>query len=93
MERPSPEKLGLPPRPFFYTLDQVAYLLQVDLDRFKGSYVFYAGRSPGIHKKDKIRAVNIAPLGLTPDWRVQEMELIRWLRSRRIRVYERVRLT
>lgn len=87
------EDVGLPTRPFLYTLDQIASLATVDLVRLKADFVYYRGRSTGIARKDVMRAHNIAPVGHPPDWRVSEVELIRWLRSKRFRIYERVRFT
>lgn len=85
--------VGLPPRPFLYTLDQIASLISVELPFFKANYVYYDGRTSGVHRKDVLRARNIAPIGAVPDWRVSESEFTRWLRSRRYRVYERVRIS
>jgi hypothetical protein len=86
------QDVGLPARPFLYTLDQIATLLAVELSSIKASYLYYEGRSSGIHRKDTMRTRNIAPIGEKPDWRVSEMEFTRWLRTKRFRVYERVRV-
>jgi hypothetical protein len=68
--------MGLPYRPFFYTLDQVADIFQVsDVSR----YLHYDMRSPGVRSLDKLLAVNIAPEGTQPEWRVEEQELLRWM--------------
>ena len=74
------DRLGLPPRVFLYTLDQIAFILEVDLARLKRAYVFYEGRSTGLPGRDKIPARNIAPKGETPDWRVSEPALIHWMK-------------
>ena len=81
--------LGLPPRVFLYTLDQIAMMIGVTLQTLKTSYVYFYGRSPGVAARDVLLARNIAPEGTTPDWRVAENELKRWLRIKGFRVYDR----
>lgn len=72
---------GLPPRPFLYTLDQIADLLGVapaDLNR----YLYRQGIDVGIIHRGRLLARNIAPSdGGPPTWRVDEVELVRWLRN------------
>lgn len=70
----------LPPRPFLYTLDQVADLLVVDLSEIHKKYIYFHGRSTGVKSPKQLAARNIAPDGERPEWRVEEMELIRWFR-------------
>lgn len=82
------EAVGLPPRLFLYTLDQVSTMLGVELPYLKNVYIYYEGRSIGI-SRDRLGARNIAPSGVTPEWRVSETELIRWFRFKRFKVYER----
>jgi hypothetical protein len=84
-----PEAVGLPPRVFLYTLDQVASLIEFDLLRFKTGMVYYDNRSVGAKRSHDLVAINIARPGETPEWRVTEPELIRWLKAKRIRVYLR----
>lgn len=79
--------IGLPIRPFLYTLDQIGVLLSLNTSRLQ-VYIHYDGRSVGRPKRDKLLARNIAPLGEAADWRVPESELIRWLRNRGFRVRE-----
>lgn len=81
------EKIGLPIRPFLYTLDQVAGLFQVQLVNLKSNYLHYEGRHIGVRPYDKLKAHNIAPNGETPDWRITEQELVRWLRFKGFKVY------
>jgi hypothetical protein len=83
------ERIGLPPRIFMYTADQVASMLEVELKYVKSTLFFYDKREPGLTPKTKMRAINIAPEGETPEWRVTEREFIRYLRSRGLRFYER----
>lgn len=83
------EGIGLPPRPFLYTPDQLAGLLSLSETYVKTKLLFYAGREPGLRPRTKMTANNIAPEGETPQWRVTENELIRYLRLRGIRFYDR----
>lgn len=85
----SRKEVGLPPRPFLYTLDQIATLIDVSVVNLKDRYLFFDGRSVGARPKDRMFARNIAAEGETPDWRVMEQELIRWLKAKRFRLYER----
>ncbi len=82
------DAVGLPQRPFLYTLDQIATLLAVDEAALRAS-VHFEGRSVGARPVKKMLARNIAPEGRRPDWRVAERELIRWLRTKGFRFYER----
>lgn len=82
-------KVGLPARPFLYTLDQISTLLNVNLQSLKKEYVFFEGRSIGFHNKHLLAARNIAPPTKSPDWRVAERELVRWMRLKGFRYYER----
>jgi hypothetical protein len=86
--RPNPQAFGLPPRVFLYTPDQLATMLSTSEAYVRGKMMFYDGRSPGRQPKDKFLARNIAPTGQTPEWRVAEQELMRWLRYKRYRLYE-----
>ena len=74
------DRYNLPPRPFFYTLDQLVDLLQMPVKK----WIFYYGINIGRQPDDKILARNIAPEGTSPEWRVEEDEFIRWLRHKRI---------
>jgi hypothetical protein len=71
------EKMGLPFRPFLYTLSQIQDLLALeDLTPL----LYYDSRTIGIHNPKTIRTINIMPDGVQPEWRVEEAELIRWMR-------------
>ena len=83
------EKIGLPPRIFLYTADQIATMLSLDLKYVKTVLLFYDKREPGITPKTRMRAFNIAPEGERPEWRVTEREFIRYLRHRGVKFYER----
>ena len=41
------ENIGLPPRPFFYTPDQIATLLELDIQYVMQTLLFYEKREPG----------------------------------------------
>lgn len=83
------EELGLPVRPFLYTADQIATLLSVSTETVRSQYFQYPDRMVGRRRPDKMVARNIAPEGKRPEWRVAERELIRWMRNRGMKVYER----
>lgn len=89
MPESSRRKLGLPPKPFFYTVDQIASLLSLEEDYIRRSLLHYEGRSVGPCPRDKILAINIAPEGEKPEWRVTERKLITWMRLKGVRYYER----
>jgi hypothetical protein len=87
--RYKPESVGLPPRTFLYTLDQIATLIEMDLVQLMKIYVFYGGLSKGKHKVNLLYAVNLADDDDKPDWRVSEAELVRWMKKKGFRYYER----
>ena len=76
-------RLQLPVTPFFYTVDQVAYLLNISEAQLRNRYIYFVGRSPGTRKLDHIEAINIEPdIQEKPDWRISEKELLRWCKRR-----------
>lgn len=85
-----PAKVGLPPRPFLYTLDQLSVLLNVDQKRVETQYIYYEGRSTGVMSTRLLLARNIEPdRNARPDWRVAERELIRWMKVMGFKYYDR----
>lgn len=83
------ETVNLPVRPFLFTLDQIGTLLNVTEERVRtGGYVFFAGRTAGVKSKDEMLAVNIAPQNQKPEWRIEERELIRWLKRKGFQVID-----
>lgn len=82
-------QVGLPIRPFLFTLDQIATLTEIPLDRIRAAYVHFDGRTNGVAKKSRLMARNIAEMGEKPDWRVTERELIRWMKHHGFIIYER----
>lgn len=77
---------GLPRRPFYYTLDQIADMLALSVETLTASYLWRAGIDKGIKRPAYLSAVDLSRAtkpqwGLPPElaWRVPEGELIRWL--------------
>jgi hypothetical protein len=81
------DKVGLPPRVFLYTLDQIATMLSVTV-KTVGSYLWYDGRSTGVKSVHLMIAHNIAHPTAKPEWRVAERELVRWLKLKGFKYYE-----
>jgi hypothetical protein len=81
------ESVGLPERPFLYTLDQISAMIEVTVKNLKISYCYFEGRSTGMYHADMMRTHDIAPPKEKPDWRVEERELIRWMRRKGFRAY------
>jgi hypothetical protein len=77
-----PEKLGLPPR-------QLSAILGVNEQALHQQYLYHEGRDIGIRKKDEMACRNIAPADSKPEWRVAETELIRWMRVKGFKFYNR----
>lgn len=86
---PAPGSVGLPPRPFLYTFDQIAQILSVGVAAVGRSYIFYEGRSTGARPRDRMIARNIAAPTDKPEWRVAEGELVRWMKVKGFRYHER----
>lgn len=81
--------IGLPPRPFLYTLDQIGDMLAMTPKELK-RYVWFGDRDVGTRPKKALLAKNIAlETSDVPVWRVAEQELLRWLRASGFRVHER----
>jgi hypothetical protein len=76
----------LPARSFLYTIDQIASLLSAKVSTVKG-WLHYENRSAGVRPTSRMKAVDIAPAGEAPEWRVEEREFIRWLKHKGIRIY------
>lgn len=84
------KQVGLPIRPFMYTIDQIAYLLEVTERHLRENLIHYEGRSVGVCPKDKLLAVDISPdSAARPDWRVAETHLKRWMRFKGWKVVDR----
>lgn len=88
-KRPNPDLVGMPLRAFLFTTDQIATMLSVSEQDVKKTYLFYQGRQPGARPRSKMLARNIAPEGEKPEWRVAERELLRWMKVKGFRIYDR----
>ena len=71
-------KVEMPVRPFLYTMDQVATLLQVNVRDLRAKMVWFRGRSTFAKDNHHLQAINIARPDEKPDWRIEERELLRW---------------
>ena len=86
MDHKDRAKAGLPFRPFLYHLDQVQDLLLInDLNPL----IYWDRRSTGIPYPYLIKAVNIMPPSEKPQWRVEEVELLRWMRYQGFQIFHR----
>lgn len=75
-------QIELPSRPFFYTFDQLETLLNMP-QKVLLTHVHLGGYSPGRQTPDLMLATDNSPQNSSrPDWRVEEAELVRWLRRR-----------
>jgi hypothetical protein len=81
-------EVGLPPVVFFFTLDQIAMMLNVDERTVRTSYLYYAARTTGPRYPRLMYTINIAanPVRDAPEWRVSHQEFVRWLRNRGYRI-------
>lgn len=86
-----PESVVLPVKPFLYTLDQVAQLLNIETKKlYSNGWINFHGRSTGIATKQEMVARNIEKDPDKPaEWRIAERELVRWLRLRGYKFHER----
>lgn len=87
--RDSARKVGLPPRPFLYTIDQIATILNLTEFEVNRRYLYFEGRTVGAKTRDQMVARNIAPANSAPEWRIAELELVRWMRRKGFRYYDR----
>jgi len=86
---PDRRDVGLPPKPFLYTPDQVATLVSLDERSLRSRMLWYEGREVGVPPRDKLRAINISAPENKPEWRISEQELIRWMKAKGMKYYER----
>lgn len=79
----------IPEFSFYFTLDQIALMLAIDEGTLKKKYIYFVGLEPLRRTARKIQAVNMAPGDMDdPDWRVEEKEFRRFVKSMRLRVIE-----
>lgn len=92
--RPGPathaEQIGLPPRPFLYTLDQISVMTEINEAALRQNHLYFEGRSIGSHTPHQMVARNInAHLPLKkPEWRVLDKEFVRWMRVKGFKYYD-----
>ena len=79
--------MGLPPRVFLYTLDQIAQMIEVEPSSLRSRYIHFEGRSIGKQPTDRMLARDISSSDSEgPEWRVAEHEVARWLKRKGFRV-------
>ena len=82
----SPQKVGLPPITFLYTLDQISTMLNLSHESFVARYVYFHLRNARPKRPDEMLARNIAGPGYNPDWRIPQAEFVRWLKFKGFRI-------
>ena len=75
----------LPSKTFFYTFDQIAYILSMDEGYLRKKLTHFIGRDYGQGHPSLLKAYNLAAVEDMPQWRIPEEELTRWLRIRGVR--------
>lgn len=88
VSRNAAESVGLPIRPFLYTLDQLCTVLGYGNAQALTPHLYFRGRSTGPPPRFVMVAQDIAAEGDRPEWRVPEAELLRWLRAKGFKVHE-----
>ena len=83
------EMIGLPPRAFLFTLDQICVMLDLKMQDLKLKHLYFEGRSVGSRSNDLMLTRNIAGERMTPDWRVVDREFVRWMRCKGFRYYSK----
>lgn len=81
--------VDIPVREFFFTMDQIAYMLDLDEKLLREQYVQYPGREWGKGAGGRMRATNIAPPDVEPNWRVSQTDFIQWMRVKGIQFNEK----
>lgn len=82
------EAIGLPIRPFLYTLDQLCTILSYGSATKLTPHLYFRGLSSGPPRRELMVAQDIAPPDKPPEWRVAEPELVRWLKFKGFKVHE-----
>lgn len=84
------KKVGLPPRPFLYTMDQISVMTDLSERALAQQHIYFEGRDIGVRKPHQMIARNLnqgQPLE-KPDWRILDKEFIRWMRAKGYKYYE-----
>lgn len=80
------KEVELPPRVFLYTLDQIAFILNINLSTLRLSYIYFQGLSTGVKSRHFMVARDVSPPDSSkPEWRVTETELVRWMKLKGFR--------
>lgn len=90
------DRRGIPRRPIFWTLDQIADMLAISEAQLTKAYVWFEGQEVGPYNKRYLRAVDLErgrvhgelSRGRPRVWRVSEQEFTRWLSFHRLWIYE-----
>lgn len=84
------EQVGLPPRPFLYTLDQISVMTDIDEKTLIRHSIYFEGRSIGTRKPSQLVARNMhaGNPDAKPEWRVLDKEFVRWMRSKGFKYYD-----
>lgn len=88
-ELPERDRIGLPPRPFLYTIDQLSVLLNIREQTIHQQHLYHERRDVGVSQPWLMTARNIAPPDAKPDWRVEEKEFVRWMKHKGFKFYDR----
>lgn len=73
-----------------FTIDQIAFLLELEEEYVKKFLLHYEGRSVGPCPRDRLMAVDVSPDSAPkPEWRVAEKHLKRWMRFKGWKIYDR----
>lgn len=83
-----PSTIGLPPRVFLYTVDQISMLTGISEQALYQSHLYMEGRTIGIKRPHDMTARNVAKPDDKPDWRIAEKEFIRWMKLKGFKFYD-----
>lgn len=81
--------LGLPVRVFYYTVEQVGAIIEMKTEDVMKKVLWFEGREVGHKPASALCAINLARGEQKPEWRIEERELIRWMRWKKIRRFDR----
>jgi hypothetical protein len=79
-------EVKLPQRPFLYTMDQICTLISCSEQLLKQNIAHFKGRTITKRTIDEMLFINISSPEDKPEWRVEETELLRWLRRKGFKV-------
>jgi hypothetical protein len=88
------EIVGLPVRPFLYTIDQISVMTGISENQLLTSHCFFEQRSIGTPDIHLMKARNLNQgTDRPPDWRILDKEFVRWMKAKGFRYYEVGRFT